>query len=287
MRYCSVVLATLVFSLVACSPPTLPAVTSSDGVSIRYDVFGEEGPTLVLVHGWSHNRTSWGPLVPRLSQDYRVVTLDLAGFGESGNDRDDWTMPRFGQDVAAVVEALDLHDVYLVGHSMGAAAALEAADAIPDRVAGVVFVDIFQNPKQEYTEEYIQGWIASVRAAFADPEALRPFIAPNAPDSLVRRAFALVPDPVPDYWWEAVSSFFSWSNTDLTRLLQQMRVPVAAINAEVPPTDVGALQEFAPTFSVRTVPGVGHVGVIWMELDLFQQHLAEIVSGSTAAGEDQ
>jgi hypothetical protein len=77
---------------------------------------------------------------------------------------------------------------------------------------------------------------------------------------------------------DAVSNFFRWSNTDLTRLLQELDVPIAAINAESSGTDLAALQEYAPSFSVKTMPDVGHIGVIWMKLDLFDRLLTETIS---------
>jgi hypothetical protein len=111
-----------------------------------------------------------------------------------------------------------------------------------------------------------------------DPEAMSGFIAPDAPDSLGEQVVSLLPPTPPDYWWEAVSDFFHWSNTDLTRLLRGLNVPVAAINAETPSTNVEAFREYAPSFSVKTISDVGHIGVIWMKLELFDQLLNETIS---------
>ena len=54
---------------------------SPDGVRIAYDVTGEGEPTLVFVHGWCCDRSYWQPQVEYLSQQYRVVAIDLAGHG--------------------------------------------------------------------------------------------------------------------------------------------------------------------------------------------------------------
>jgi pimeloyl-ACP methyl ester carboxylesterase len=70
-----------------------------------------------------------------------VVALDLAGYGQSGGGRKDWTMAAFGQDVVSVVEALGLKRVVLIGHSLGGPAVLEAARRMPGRVVGLVLVD--------------------------------------------------------------------------------------------------------------------------------------------------
>ena len=64
---------------------------SADGITIRYESFGEGEPALVLVHCWSCDRHLWDAVVPRLATGRRVVTLDLAGHGESGRGRKEWT----------------------------------------------------------------------------------------------------------------------------------------------------------------------------------------------------
>jgi DNA-binding transcriptional LysR family regulator len=62
------------------APPTLK-VASADGVPIAYEVHGQGSPALVLVHGWSCDRSYWQGQVEPLSRHYQVITLDLAGHG--------------------------------------------------------------------------------------------------------------------------------------------------------------------------------------------------------------
>jgi pimeloyl-ACP methyl ester carboxylesterase len=132
---------------------------SADGLRIAYERHGDKGPVLVLVHGWTNNRSFWEPHPESLARDFQVVTLDLPGFGESGNGRDIWTMEGFGQDVAAVVAALGADPVFLVGFSMGGAAVLEAAAVLEDRVAGVVLVDVFHDVNQRYDRTAIDTFV--------------------------------------------------------------------------------------------------------------------------------
>jgi len=73
----------------------------------------------VFVHGWCCNLPFWDRQVDSFIPRYTVVTLDLAGHGASGQDRDRWTMPAFGQNVVGVVEDLGLDQVVLIGHSKG------------------------------------------------------------------------------------------------------------------------------------------------------------------------
>ena len=107
---------------------------SADGVSIAYEVRGEGEPALVFVHGWSNNRNTWEAELAHFSQKYKVVAIDLAGFGASGNNREKWTMGAFGEDVAAVIKQIGLDDAVLIGHSMGGPVILEAAKRIPESI---------------------------------------------------------------------------------------------------------------------------------------------------------
>src|SRR5882762_1994438 len=97
---------------------TLYAI-SPDGIRIAYEVHGEGTPALVFVHGWSCDRNYWKGQLEPFAEQFKVVAIDLAGHGESELGRKAWTIGAFGADVAAVVKALGLQHVILIGHSMG------------------------------------------------------------------------------------------------------------------------------------------------------------------------
>jgi len=257
------------------TPPPPPAATSADGVNIEFDLHGDHGPALVLVHGWTNDRTFWDPHLSMLSEDHRVVTLDLAGFGESGAERTAWTMESFGQDVVAVVDALGLDQVVLVGFSMGGAVVLEAAEAMPERTAGVILVDIFQDVTQRYDGAFIEEWEEMARSSWHDEETVRGYLAPRAPDSLVQRYIRKTPAVIPDHWWQAIREFWTWSDENLTSTIQGIEHPIVAVNAEQPPTNVDAFRQYAPSFEVMTIPEVAHLGVIWMNPSVLVQRLTE------------
>ena len=89
---------------------------SSDGVDIHYEVHGEGEPTLVFIHGWSCDRSYWQAQVDYFAKKYQVITIDLAGHGESGTNRSEWNLRNYGTDVVSVVNALQLEKLVLVGH---------------------------------------------------------------------------------------------------------------------------------------------------------------------------
>src|SRR6478672_3254341 len=108
--------------------------TSADGVAIHYEVYQKSSPVLLFVHGWCCDRSYWQKQIAHFSAQYGVVTMDLAGHGDSGLERAAWTIPAFAEDVVAVVKALDLTQVILIGHAYSGAVIVEAALRLPTRV---------------------------------------------------------------------------------------------------------------------------------------------------------
>ena len=80
---------------------------------------GSGSPTLLFIHGWNCDRRYWSDQLAYFAEQHQVVAIDLAGHGESGLQRTEWTIGQFGADVASVADQLVLDDVILVGHSMG------------------------------------------------------------------------------------------------------------------------------------------------------------------------
>ena len=98
-------------------------VTSADGTELHAEVFGaEDGPTLVLIHGWTEARQYWIYQIRQLSREFRIVAYDLRGHGRSGRPPEgDYSMARFGEDVEAVLEAAVPagERAIVAGHSLG------------------------------------------------------------------------------------------------------------------------------------------------------------------------
>jgi pimeloyl-ACP methyl ester carboxylesterase len=112
----------------------------SGGVRLAVRDSGGEGKPVVLVHGLGFGQHSWDRVAPRLiTGGLRVVTYDQRGHGAS-DASDDYSPSAFCKDLAAVLGALRLEEPILVGHSLGAAIALEHV-AAHGGCAGVVCVD--------------------------------------------------------------------------------------------------------------------------------------------------
>jgi pimeloyl-ACP methyl ester carboxylesterase len=95
---------------------------TSDGVKLFYQQKGEGNP-IILIHGWSGDHTIFEPFFHELSKKFKVLSYDLRGHGNSDRPEHGLTLNRFATDLEELMESLDLTDVTLVGHSMGASTA--------------------------------------------------------------------------------------------------------------------------------------------------------------------
>lgn len=108
------------------------------GVDVAYVDSGGEGPPVVLVHGLSSTVGFWEHQVPTLARTYRVLALDLPGYGASGRPDAPYTPPWYAGVVAGFMDALGVGSAVVVGHSMGGQVALTLALDEPARVDALV-----------------------------------------------------------------------------------------------------------------------------------------------------
>src|SRR5262249_30752044 len=130
----SLVLASAILGGEPTDKPEKKTIRADDGVDIVCEVRGQGDTALIFLHGWCGDREYWKNQAEAFAADYRIVTLDQAGHGESGKNRKEWTTASLAGDVEAVVKALGLKRVILVGHSMGGPVALMAAKRMPGTV---------------------------------------------------------------------------------------------------------------------------------------------------------
>jgi pimeloyl-ACP methyl ester carboxylesterase len=109
-----------------------------DGVHIHVDEPAGEGEPLVLVHGGWTDATTWGAAIEPLARSHRVVAYDRRGHTRSERGPQAPTRRRHEDDLARLIELLDLGPVHLLGTSYGASIALSLAGRRPDLVRSVV-----------------------------------------------------------------------------------------------------------------------------------------------------
>jgi len=257
-------------------------VKSADGVPIAYQVHGKGDIALVLIHCWCCDKSFWDAQVPVLAKDYKVVTLDLGGHGESGTDRENWTLQAFGKDVAAVIKKLKLGKLILVGHSMGGPVAVETAHLLPDQVLGIVAVDTLLNVEQKFTKEQFDQFMAPMRKDFKGfaEKFLRAFMfTPKSDPELVDKIVKKMTSAKPEIALGAWENMFKY---DIPKAMDKIKVPFRLIVADLHPYDIEAGKRHAISFKVKVMKGVGHF--LHMEKpDTFNKLLIETLKELTTA----
>ncbi|MEV0601991.1 alpha/beta hydrolase [Streptomyces sp. NPDC050315] len=202
-----------------------------DGVELAYRAWGEaDAPPAVLLHCLGEDGEDWRGVVGQLATTHRVYALDLRGHGQS-----DWPgeygFERWRDDAIGFLRELRLDEVTLIGHSLGAVAALLLAAERPELVARLVLEEaappLPAEPPQEVPEEPA-GPAAFDWAAKAAVVAER-----NAPDPR---------------WWDG-----------LPRITAPTLVIGGGADSHIPQEHLARMTELIPHAELVTIDGAGHL----------------------------
>lgn len=233
-------------------------VTAADGTPIHYDVKGKGETALVFIHCGGCNQTFWENQVPVFSKNYRVVTLDLPGHGESGKGRTNWSIESYGEDVKRVVAKLGLKRVVLIGSSLGGPVALEAARLMPDQVIGIVPVDTLQNVEQKMSTEQVEGMVKELQSDYkglVTQYTNKYLFAPGTPAAVRERVLNQLVALPKELGIPIVKASLLY---DPIPTLRTIKVPIRAINSDFNPTNLEGNRKYAPQFDAVIMKGVGH-----------------------------
>lgn len=252
---------------------TTAAIGSADGVRIAYTSTGTGTPAIVFIHGGFADQSFWKEQIEPLSERSQVVTLDLAGHGASGKRLGEWTMDMYGEDVRAVVGALGLESMVLVGNSLGGPVAIVATKKLPGIVHGIIAVDTFQDIQREWPEEARQAFVQALKDDF-----------PVACEGMVKQLLLEETDPDVYTWVEdrmcgfdpetaprVVEGFLEY---DLMSEFADAEVPIRAIMGETNPLNLEGNRELRPDFEAVVMEGCGHYPMLERPAEFNQLLLA-------------
>jgi pimeloyl-ACP methyl ester carboxylesterase len=245
-----------------------------DGLTIHSSSVGS-GPTLVFVHGWTCDSSSWAQQVPVFAKSYRVITLDLPGHGQSQSPKDGTlSMDLFARAVEAVRAEARADKIVLIGHSMGAPVIRQYAHEFPSHVAGLVAVDGpldfrgfpspgFKAPTLtgeeglKAREAMIRGMFVSTTSPAIQDHVLKMML--GAPEATAAGAMAALFDPA-----------LKWTDPITAPTLE-----IVAGTGQVP--DVQKVREVVPHFDAMQVEGTGHFVMLEKPAE-FNQHLTAFLA---------
>ena len=269
----------LLFIISGCNSEPVTTVKSFDGVSINFDNVGKGEPSIILVHGWSNTRSIWDAQVAHFSKKYQVIAIDLPGFGKSGNNRNEWTIASYGEDISRIIQQLNLKKVVLVGFSLGGPIVIEAANKSPDQVIGVVLVDNLEEVDMQIPPP-MAHYLDSVMMDLVNNPTKEKlvgggFFKKNV-DSAFHRVVSILDGASHIGWRESIAGLVSWQNESCTNSIKAVKAPIIAINSDLHPTNVEAFRKYVPTFKANIVINVGHL-IMWDNTEEFNRLLEESI----------
>lgn len=266
---------------------------TKDGAKIYYEDHGK-GQPIVLVHGWICSSKFWQKNVPELAKEFRVVTLDLRGHGNSSKTLSGHTLAQYGRDVRAVVERLDLRNFTLVGWSLGGPVVLSYYEQFGKdgrvKALGLVDSDPFPFSPAEWNAHPLKNYNYDLmNATFANLAADQKKFATG----FTGRMFKEKPSEADVNWvvteltktptWIAIAIYSDFVMSDCTKILPTVKVPLIVIAADsgVFPKGIAmgkALAAMASSGKFVAVEDGGHT-LFYEQPQEFNTALAEFVKG--------
>jgi len=250
-------------------------VRSKDGVEIAYEVKGHGEPALVFVHGWCWDKSIWENQVKVFAEKYKVITIDLAGHGESGSNRKDWTMRAFGEDISSVINKLKLKKAILIGHSMAGFMILEAAKILGNKVIGLVGADTFQKFEKGESEDRAEKFLFTFKDNFVGSmkDYVQTLFLETSDPVLVERAIKKMTSAPQNIAIDILRNSYTYNSIEA---VQSLKLPIISINCDKFPVKLDENLKFAKNFKVKKMYGVGHF-IMLEDPNRFNQLLEEAI----------
>ena len=147
------------------------------GIRIHCNIFNASGEeTVLLIHGWAGSARIWSKYINKSSPKYKIIAVDLKGFGDSSKPKSGYGLPMLSDEVYKAVRALGVTDAVVVGHSMGGQVGMYLAIRHANFVKKLIIVDSAEKPSKLVPE-----WIGYAKN---DYKALIMRVVPSLFDSI-------------------------------------------------------------------------------------------------------
>ncbi|MEL6191711.1 MAG: alpha/beta hydrolase [Bacteroidota bacterium] len=229
---------------------------------IHVNQCGQGDTTLLFVHGWGIDAEYWAEQEAFFCPDYRVVSMDMMGFGKSGKEREAYSIEAYAADVNTIIDKLALSNVILIGHSMGGDVVLEAALNQP-KVIAMVGVDNFKEVGQVVDEQMqaeIDGFMGMLTESYQEvvSQYAQAYLFDASTDStIVNRVSQSLMEADETVAISSIGHYFDYSQNEAEKLRELGR-KLFLINSENYPTDTLGLKNSGVEFEVMSIGLTGH-----------------------------
>ncbi len=263
----SIFTATILFLalLTGCAPESTfiknDIAISSDAERIAYSVYGTGSTALVFIHGWSCDSRYWREQTAAFSNEYTVITIDLAGHGHSSSNRSEYTIESFAEDVKAVIKKENIRRAILIGHSLGGDVIAKSAELMPEIVVSIVGIDTYHNVGEIVTQEFVDQMLQPFTDDFVT--AAQEFVGSMFPETAdkdlvywTKEDMSSAPknsamNAIRNYLERIVSG-------ESSRVFENVHVPVMSINGLTWPTEEDANRKHIKDYRPLYIEGTGH-----------------------------
>ena len=261
----------IVFTVLSCNDPVdrkENVTTKVNNTTISYNQYGNGDTTLLFVHGWCINKEYWDNQVKYFSDKYKVVTVDLPGFGNSDKTRNEWTFENYAEDINEFIKTQNLKNVILIGHSMSGDILLLMDTKYPASLIGIVGIDNLKRPVEQFSDEEnreIEGFFKMMDSSFSGTVELytRNNLFPASADT------AMVNRVVNDFKRndsviaiKVLRSLFDISQKEKD-MMQRLSHKLYLVNSDADTTQIDSLKKYCKASAeVFFVNGTGHYPMI-------------------------
>lgn len=261
-----------------------------NSITLAYDDTGS-GQPIVFLHAFPLNRTMWAQQETALSSQFRVITIDLRGHGESDAPLWHYTLDQAADDVRALLDHLSVAQALFVGLSMGGYILLAFYRKYADRVKGMVLAD---TKAQADTPEGKAGRFQMAQIAYkqgpsaiADimiPKLLSPATIQTRPEIAQRVRTMIEGNQISGIAGDLMAMA---ERPDSAPLLKQIACPTQVIVGELdqatPPSDARLMVDQIPHARLATIPNAAHLANM-EQPDMFSAIVGEFASSVDCSG---
>lgn len=243
----------------------MPYVQVED-LSIHYEIEGN-GEPLVLLHGMSNNSQSWKEQIQKLKKYYTVIAWDAPGYGKSSDPAQEFRhFKEFAHMLKGMLDQLNLEKIYLLGHSMGAAIAIEFCKLYSHKVKKLIIADPTRGAAAldpEENEIKLKNRLFSIENLSPEEIAekrIKALLSPHASKEVYQRVKEIMIQVRPAGYRSVAFSLYHLNQMEL---LSQIDVPVLVMCGELdsvtPVKESIAIHEQLVNSELVIIPEGGHL----------------------------
>lgn len=244
---------------------SMPYVQVED-LSIYYEIEGN-GEPLFLLHGMSNNSQSWREQIQMLKNHYTVIAWDAPGYGKSSNPNIEFrNFKQFARVLNGMLEQLNLENIYLLGHSMGAAIAIDFCTLYPLKIKKLILADPTRGAAaldSNVNEQKLKDRLFSI--GNLDPEEIadkriKALLSPYASKEVYQRVKEIMVQVRPAGYRSVAYSLYDLNQMDI---LPSIDVPVLVMCGELdsvtPVKEAAAIHDQLKNSQLVIIPKGGHL----------------------------